>query len=228
MLQSRRPTLSPNIWLPYRTGRIGQRARVLLLKSNGSSGLWMVQDEGGDRGWGLCLICEKKAQLSTSQIHKSFQAEIYAILACVYEIQSLDMPQKQVSICSDCQAALKSLQANRRTSLLVQQCQKAVNEISNRIVVGSIGSLDNLGYEVTRSMTRAEREATFEVFLGPEPALWISRRDVQHRFNRWLVNQHEPDGEDLVVPKDTLENLSRNLIWIPRLSWCPSTGLSPG
>jgi hypothetical protein len=34
-----------------------------------------------------------------------FQVEIYAILACVYEIQSLDRPEKYVSICSDSQAA---------------------------------------------------------------------------------------------------------------------------
>jgi ribonuclease HI len=65
-----------------------------------------------------------------------FQAEIYAILACVYEIQSLDRPEKYVSICSDSQAALKSLQATRTTSLLVQQCQKALNDISARHVVG--------------------------------------------------------------------------------------------
>jgi hypothetical protein len=65
-----------------------------------------------------------------------FQAEIYAILACVYEIQSMDRPEKQVSICSDSQAALKSLQATRTTSLLVQQCQKALNDISTRYVAG--------------------------------------------------------------------------------------------
>jgi hypothetical protein len=59
-----------------------------------------------------------------------FQAEIYAILACAYEIQSLDRLEKHVSIFSDRQVALKSLQATRTTSLLVQQCQKVLNDIS--------------------------------------------------------------------------------------------------
>jgi len=27
-------------------------------------------------------------------------------------------------------------------------------------------------------------------FLGPEPALGVSRRDLQKRLGRWLVNQH--------------------------------------
>jgi len=63
------------------------------------------------------------------------QAEIYAILACAHEIQSQYRSEKQVSICSDSQAALKALQAVR-TSPLVHQCQEALNDISARHVVG--------------------------------------------------------------------------------------------
>jgi hypothetical protein len=46
-----------------------------------------------------------------------FQAEIYAILACVHEIQFQKRPEKYVSTCSDSQAALKALQAIRTMSL---------------------------------------------------------------------------------------------------------------
>jgi hypothetical protein len=53
-----------------------------------------------------------------------FQAEIYAILACVYKIQSYTGSEKYISICSDSQAALKALQAVRTTSPLVHQCQE--------------------------------------------------------------------------------------------------------
>ena len=42
-----------------------------------------------------------------------FQAEIFAILACVYEIQSQNRSEKYVSICSDSQAALKALKVIR-------------------------------------------------------------------------------------------------------------------
>ena len=38
-----------------------------------------------------------------------FQTEVYAILACVYETETQDRPEKYVSICSDSQAALKAL-----------------------------------------------------------------------------------------------------------------------
>jgi hypothetical protein len=98
-----------------------------------------------------------------------FQAEIYAILACVYEIQLQNRSEKYVSTCSNSQAALKALKAVRTTSPLVQQCQKALNDISTRYAVGL--------YWVPGH-------------AGPEPALGVSRRDIQNKLNPWLVNQH--------------------------------------
>jgi hypothetical protein len=65
---------------------------------------------------------KRRLSFSLGRYATVFQAEIYAILACVYEIQTLHRSEKYVSIRSDSQAALKSLQA-MRTSLLVQQCQ---------------------------------------------------------------------------------------------------------
>jgi ribonuclease HI len=95
-----------------------------------------------------------------------FQAEIYAILACVYEIQSLDRSEKHVNICSDSQAALKSLQATRTISLLVPECLKALNDISIRHVVGLYwdpGHARIRGNEIAYELARG---APFEVFWG--------------------------------------------------------------
>ena len=47
-----------------------------------------------------------------------FQAEVYAILACVGETATQDRPEKYVSICSDSQVALKALQAAKTSSLV--------------------------------------------------------------------------------------------------------------
>ena len=46
-----------------------------------------------------------------------FQAEVYAIIACVHETETQDRPEKYVSVCSDSQAALKALQAAKTMSL---------------------------------------------------------------------------------------------------------------
>jgi ribonuclease HI len=64
-----------------------------------------------------------------------FQAEVYAILACVHEIGTQDWPEKYVSICSDNQASLDARQA-AKTTALGRQCQQAVNDISTRHTVG--------------------------------------------------------------------------------------------
>jgi hypothetical protein len=45
-----------------------------------------------------------------------FQAEVFAILACVNEIQMNARPGKYVSICSDNWAALRALQATETMS----------------------------------------------------------------------------------------------------------------
>jgi hypothetical protein len=58
-----------------------------------------------------------------------FQAEVFAILACVHDIISHGIPNKHVSIFSDSLAALKALGAVR-TSPLFRQYQEALNEIS--------------------------------------------------------------------------------------------------
>ena len=72
----------------------------------------------------------RRLSISLENYDTVFQAEIYAILACTYEIQLYGRPEKYMSICSDSQVALKVLQAARTTSPLVQQCQKTLNEIS--------------------------------------------------------------------------------------------------
>jgi ribonuclease HI len=65
-----------------------------------------------------------------------FQAEIYAILACVCEIQNRIRSEKYISICSDSQVAFEALQAVKTRSPLVRQCQKALDDISNYHSVG--------------------------------------------------------------------------------------------
>jgi hypothetical protein len=62
--------------------------------------------------------------------------QVYAILACAYEIQLNYRPEKYVSLCSDSKAALKALQATRTTFPLVQQCQKVLNDTSTQHNVG--------------------------------------------------------------------------------------------
>jgi hypothetical protein len=67
-----------------------------------------------NQGWVLGM----KAQHLSRKVCYSFQAKIYAILACALEIQTNARPEKYVSICSDSQVALKALQAAKTSPLM--------------------------------------------------------------------------------------------------------------
>jgi len=60
---------------------------------------------------------ERRLSIPLGKHATVFQAEVYVILACVYEIETQGRPEKYVSICSDSQAALKALQAANNISV---------------------------------------------------------------------------------------------------------------
>jgi ribonuclease HI len=95
-----------------------------------------VQDCGRDRGWGLWQSTNRRLSISLGKRATVFQAEVYAILACVHETETRDQLEKYVTICSDSQAVLKALQAAKISSPLVRECQQALNDISTRHTVG--------------------------------------------------------------------------------------------
>jgi len=127
----------------------------------------------------------RKLSFSVGRYVTIFQAEIYAVLACIYEVQFQNRPEKYVSICSDSRAALKAPQAIRTVSPLVQQCQKACG--------GAV-----LG-----------RWTCWSVFRGffDLSQLWKS---LDRIYEERLVVEWSTsigyDGEVLVIPKDRLEN----------------------
>ena len=94
-----------------------------------------------------------------------------------------------MSICSDSHAALKAIQAVR-TSPLVQQCQKALKDITARHAVGLHWVAGHAGVQGNEIATELARGGSILGFLGPEPALGVSRRDIRRRISRLLINQH--------------------------------------
>ena len=86
-----------------------------------------------------------------------FQAEIFAILACAYEIKLCGRPEKYVRICSDSLVALKALQSSRTTSPLVQQCHPAY-----------CGAVLVQGNEIADKLTR---DGSVQNFVEPEQYL---------------------------------------------------------
>jgi len=81
--------------------------------------IWFTEGSKMREGTGAGVYGQsvgRRLSLSLGRCATVFQAEIYAILACVYEIQLQNRPEKYGSICPDSQAALKALHAVRTMS----------------------------------------------------------------------------------------------------------------
>jgi hypothetical protein len=83
-----------------------------------------------------------------------------------------------VSECSGSQAALKALHAVR-TSLLVHQRQKTLNDISTRHAAGLYCVPGHAGVRGNEIANELARGGSALRFVGPEPALGVSRQDVR-------------------------------------------------
>jgi len=97
-----------------------------------------------------------------------FQPEVYAILACVYEIQTNARPEKYVSIFSDSQVALKALQAAKTKSPLLQDCQEALNDGCTWQVVGLYCVPGHVEVQGNENTDKLARDDYFQKFVGPE------------------------------------------------------------
>ena len=118
-----------------------------------------------------------------------FQAEVYAILACVHEIETQDRPEKYVNVCSDSQAALKAHQAAKTMSPLVRQCQKVSNDISTRRTVGLCWVPGHARVQGNKIADKLTRDSCVQKFVGPEPFM-VSRQNLRRMIKRWMDNQH--------------------------------------
>ena len=118
-----------------------------------------------------------------------------------------------MSICSDSLGALKALEAVRTTSPLLHQCQKALNDISLQHVVGLFWVPGHAGIRGNEIADGLAKGGSVMGFLGPEPVLGVSRRDLQKRLCCWLVNQHKAQWQGL----GNIQRQARELIPGPSL-----------
>jgi ribonuclease HI len=150
--------------------------------------VWFT-DESRMRGWGTGAgvygqSVRRKLSFSLGRYATVFPAEVFANLACVHDIKAHGTPEKHLSICSDSLAALKALWAVRTTSSLVRQCQEALNDISTRHAVGLYWVPEHVEVRGNETTDGLARNGSVSGFVGPEPALGVSRQDLINKISR--------------------------------------------
>jgi ribonuclease HI len=147
--------------------------------------------QGGRTGTGVYGQSEgRRLSISLRKYVTVFQAEIYAIFACVYEIQNTVRSEKYIRICSDSQAALEHLQAVKTTSPLVRQCQRTLDDISTYHSVGLFWVPRQSGIRGNEIADELAREGSAHHFVGSEPAVGVSRQCIRRKIQCWMNGQH--------------------------------------
>jgi hypothetical protein len=137
---------------------------------------------GGGAGFGAWVYGQslgRRLNISLRIYATYFQAEIYDILACAFEIRTNHTPEKYVSIYSCRQAALKALQFAVTTYLLVQQCQNALNDVSTHNSVGLFWVPGNSGTRGNEIADGFVREGTVQQFFLDRNLPWGSLGRLQ-------------------------------------------------
>jgi len=91
-------------------------------------------------------------------------------------------------------------------SQLVQQCQKALNDISTEHAVGLCWVPGHAGVRGNEIADELARGSSAVKFVGPEPALGVSRQDIGRKIDVGWLTSIGFGGKVLVIPKDGLEN----------------------
>jgi hypothetical protein len=73
---------------------------------------------------------------------------------------------------------------------MVHQCQEVLNDISTRHAVGLYWVPGHAGVRENETADKLARCGSAVGFIGPEPALGVSRQDLRNKISRWLGNQH--------------------------------------
>jgi len=93
---------------------------------------------------------------------------------------------------------------------------------------GCSGYLDMLGYEVRRSPTSSQETALFSGLWDLSRSWESLDRIHEEELNVDWTTSIRHGGEVLITPKNRLENSFRDLVWVSKLGFCPSTGYNPG
>ena len=116
-----------------------------------------------------------------------FQSELYAILTCVSLLCSCI--DRSISICSDSQAALKSISAAKTTSYLVWETAMTLQQLSMHNCVRLLWVPGHSNIDGNETADELAKQATLMDYVGPEPALGLSLMNIKYEISQWSVQE---------------------------------------
>jgi ribonuclease HI len=105
-----------------------------------------------------------------------FQAEIYAIKACIMENIENGYTGRNICILSDSQAAIKALDSYQINSKLVWDCHQSLAKLAEHNRIQLVLVPGHMGIDGNEIADQLAKQGSSHPFIGPEPALGISAK----------------------------------------------------
>jgi ribonuclease HI len=145
-----------------------------------------------------CHGTRRKLSFSFGQHTTVFQAEVYAIKACIN--QNIDRGYKNINIyiLSESQSAIKALGKYQITSKLDWDCHQSLIRLArhNRVqLIWVPGHKGIGGNELADQLARLGPE---HLFTGPKPACGISIGAAKGAVSNWLNREHIKHWESII------------------------------
>ncbi|KAJ8914523.1 hypothetical protein NQ315_002796 [Exocentrus adspersus] len=122
-----------------------------------------------------------------------FQAEVFAISACVSENLKRGYSNQHIQICTDSQAALHALKSPRITSQVVLECTNSLAALGQRNKVRLVWVPGHSGVAGNEEADVLARKGSSDTLTGPEPAIGLPYSYPLGSIDNWTREKCQED-----------------------------------
>ncbi|KAJ8910154.1 hypothetical protein NQ315_007483 [Exocentrus adspersus] len=127
---------------------------------------------------------------SSASVHRSESSELDPRDLSQKQVRG-EIRNKRINILTDNQAALKGLRNHKVTSRLLWECWEELSDLArhNRVVLLWVPGHSGIkGNEKADGLARKGSSASY---IGPEPAVGVSKTMVRSQVKEWVNAQHK-------------------------------------
>lgn len=156
--------------------------------------VWYTDGSKTKEGTGAGVHCiNPKVEISIPLgKHASvYQTEILAITACAQENIRRGYTRREIYIYSDSQAAIKAINSFQTKSKLTWECLQTLIQLAklNRVYLEWVPG--HKGIAGNEQADQLARKGSDTPYIGPEPAIGISKTEARSTVRNWVKRNHE-------------------------------------